>query len=124
MWRTEFLGVVFAIGCTAPPSDQNQKSTASATPMEGSFEYVGALKGQSILTGGRFVFLFGPADGSAPMIAEAGRYHIARDTATHTILYSTDSARVGLVFRWTPTSWSGDTLVSRFGNHVNAALLF
>jgi hypothetical protein len=78
--------------------------------MEGTFEYVGTLKGQSILTGGRFVILFGPANASAPMTADAGTYQISGDTATHTISYSTDSARVGLVFKWTPESRSGDTM--------------
>jgi len=78
--------------------------------MEGTFEYVDNLEGQSILTDGHFVFLHGPADGSAPMTGEAGTYEIAHDTATHRIAYSTDSSRVGLVFKWTPESWSGDTI--------------
>jgi hypothetical protein len=78
--------------------------------MEGTFEYVGSLEGQSILTDGRFVFLYGPADGSAPMTGEAGTYEITNDTATHRIVYATDSSRIGLVFKWTPDSWSGDTI--------------
>jgi hypothetical protein len=40
--------------------------------MEGPFEYVGTLKGQSIMAGGRFVFLYGPSDGSASMTGVAG----------------------------------------------------
>jgi hypothetical protein len=78
--------------------------------MEGAFEYFGTLKGQSIMTDGRFVFLYGPSDGSAPLTAEAGIYRISRDTATHTITYATNPSRIGTVFKWTPVSWSGDTV--------------
>ena len=84
---------------------------------------VGTLKRQSVLTAGRFVFLYGLADGSAPMTGEAGTYQIARDTATHTITYSTDSSRIGLVFMWTPESTSGDTMsyvVMSAGGEVTA----
>jgi hypothetical protein len=78
--------------------------------MEGAFEYVGTLKGQAILAGGRFVFLYGPADGSGSMSGEAGTYRISRDTAVHTVTYSTSPERVGTTFMWTAESWTGDTL--------------
>lgn len=104
-----FALAVAAGACTAPSSDETQQAPGTS-PLEGTFEYAGALKGQSVMTGGRFVFLYGPADGSAPMTGEAGTYQIASDTATHTIAYSTDSARIGVVFKWTPESTSGDTI--------------
>lgn len=106
---TLLAAVVVAGACTTPSRDASQEAL-SMSPMEGTFEYVGTLKGQSVLTGGRFVFLYGLADGSAPMTGEAGTYQISRDTATHTITYSTDAARIGLVFKWTPESTLGDTL--------------
>ena len=62
------------------------------------------------MTGGRYVFLYGSADESAPLTGEAGVYQISGDTAKHTITYSTNPERVGLVFMWTPESISGDTL--------------
>ena len=113
---------VVASACTAPSRDVTQKA-AGTSPLEGTFEYVGTLKGQSVLIAGRFVFLYGLADGSAPMTGEAGTYQIARDTATHTITYSTDSSRIGLVFKWTPESTSGDTMsyvVMSAGGEVTA----
>jgi len=92
------------------PSARNGRQRTQAPSMEGAFEYVGALKGQSTMVGGRFVFLFGPSDGSAPMTGDAGTYRISHDTATHTITYSTSHERVGTVFLWTPESWAGDTV--------------
>jgi len=110
MSRTMLLGALFTVGCTAPPGDANQEQAAPPSRMEGTFEYVGTQKGQSILLGGRYVFFVGPADGSGPMSAEAGTYHIVRDTATHTVVYATDPTRIGSVLKWTPESWSGDTI--------------
>lgn len=78
--------------------------------MEGIFEYVGTLRGQGILSGGSYMFLYGPADESAPMTSEAGVYQISDDTAKHTVTYSTDPEQVGLVFMWTIESTSGDTI--------------
>jgi hypothetical protein len=83
---------------------------AAPSRAEGVFEYVGDLKGQAILQNGRFVFLHGPSDNSAPMIAEAGTYTVARDTFEATITYSTVPASIGGRVSWTAVSWSGDTL--------------
>lgn len=99
-------GVVVVVAAGQP----TRGPSAAPPSMEGTFEYVGTLKGQSVLAGGTFVFLYGPADDSAPMTGEAGTYRISRDTATHTVKYSTDPGRVGTTFRWTPASWSGDTV--------------
>ncbi len=87
-------------------------STAAAATslMEGTFEYLGTRRGQNIMTGGHWVFLYGPADESAPMIGEAGVYQISDDTAKHTVTYCTNPERVGLVFMWTTESISGDTI--------------
>jgi hypothetical protein len=105
------LALVAGVVVAAVAGRQPTRAPAAAPPsMEGAFEYVGTLKGQSSLAGGRFVFLYGPADGSAPMTGDAGTYRISRDTATHTIKYSTDPGRVGTTFLWTPVSWSGDTV--------------
>jgi hypothetical protein len=77
--------------------------------LEGVFEYTGTLQGQSILTGGRYVFLYGPADGSGPMTSHAGTYEISDGVVTHTILYHTDPGQVGGGFSWRLESMSGDT---------------
>jgi hypothetical protein len=77
---------------------------------EGVFEYVGTMKGQSILENGRFVFLYGPVDNSTPLVSDAGTYMVARDTFRATITYSTVAGNVGNAVRWTTVSWSGDTL--------------
>ena len=77
--------------------------------LEGTWEYVTPLKGQAVLLDGRFVFLYGPADGSAPMTSDAGTYRISRDTVAATITYSTDSTRVGMTPHWTIEAWSADT---------------
>lgn len=77
---------------------------------EGTWAYTGDLRGQSINAGGRWSYLYGPADGSGPMTAEAGTYVVAGDTATNTVTFSTDAGRVGQVFRYTPTAVAGDTL--------------
>lgn len=92
------------------PSTQKSAAAVATSPMEGTVEYVGTLRGQSIMTGGRYVFLYGPADESAPMTGEAGVYQISDDTAKHTVTYCTDPERVGLVFMWTTESISGDTI--------------
>ncbi|MGD8319592.1 MAG: hypothetical protein PVJ02_04045 [Gemmatimonadota bacterium] len=77
---------------------------------EGVWEYVAPTQGQSIARGGRFVFLFGPADGSASMTGEAGTYEIAGDTVKNTVRFSTDPDRIGYEYWWTLESESGDTL--------------
>ncbi len=95
-----------------PPQVSTQADTEVTTtsPMEGAFEYVGTQRGQAIMTGGLYVFLYGPADESAPMTSEAGVYQISGDTAKHTITYSNDPESVGIVFMWTIESISGDTV--------------
>jgi hypothetical protein len=77
---------------------------------EGVWEYVPPLQGQSIARAGRFVFLFGPADGSGPMTGESGTYQISGDTVKNTVRFSTDPDRVGYEYWWTLESQSGDTL--------------
>jgi hypothetical protein len=103
-------GILLIAASTVSARSVSRQPATAPSRMEGPFEYVGALKGQSIMVGGRFVFLYGPSDGSAPMTGEAGTYKISRDTATHTVTYSSDPQRVGTVFLWTPTSWSRDTV--------------
>ena len=103
-------GLIVTAASIVLPATRPGRKTTPPPSMEGPFEYVGMLKGQSILTGGRFVFLYGPSDGSAPLTGEAGTYRISHDTATHTITYSTNPQRVGTVFLWTPESWAGDTV--------------
>lgn len=111
MRRTMVLaGALMITACTAPAEDAEPGAAAQASLMEGTFEYVDALRGQSIMRDGRWVFLYGPADGTAPMTGEAGTYEIVRDTAIHSVAYSTDPDRVGTVFRWTLGPVSGDTL--------------
>ena len=104
------VGVIVVTAALAATQQPLGQPAAAPRSMEGTFEYVGTLKGQSMLAGGRFVFLYQPADGSGPMTGEAGTYRIARDTAIHTVTYSTDPARVGTTFLWTTESWAGDTV--------------
>jgi len=86
-------------------------ATRDAAPprTEGVFEYVGTMKGQSILENGRFVFLYGQVDNSTPMVSDAGTYTVARDTFKATITYSTVPENIGGRRSWTVVSWSGDT---------------
>lgn len=110
MRRTIALYAALLIAaCTVPAENAVPETAEQASPMEGTFEYVDPLRGQSIMRDGRWVFLYGPADGGAPMTGEAGTYEIVRDTAIHTVAYSTDPDRVGTVFRWTLGPVSGDT---------------
>ncbi len=78
--------------------------------IDGVFEYLPPDKGQSINRNGRYTYLYGPADGSGPMISQAGAYRISGDTVTNTINYSTDNSLIGQSFRWTITAASGDTI--------------
>ena len=110
------LIALLALAACKQPSEPSQVSIQTDTevtatsPMEGTAEYVGTLTGQSLMSGGRYVFLYGPSDESVPMIGDAGVYQISDDTAKHTNTYSTDPERVGLVFMWTIESTSGDTI--------------
>lgn len=110
MWRTMLLGSLLMFGFVVPHRDLHPRQRVRPSRLEGSFEYVAPLRGQAILASGRYVFLYGPADESAPMTSQAGTYQIARDTGVATISYATDPQMVGATFRWTAVSWSGDTL--------------
>ena len=110
MSRKILPGVLFAAACATSSPNAGLQLARPISPMEGTFEYVGTLKGQAILSNGRYAFLSGPVDGSAPMTGDAGTYSIVRDTATHRITYATSPQRVGTTYRWTAESWSADTL--------------
>lgn len=111
MRRIPFLlALSIVTACAAPEAEANAPTQTSVSSLEGVFEYTGSLMGQSIMTGGRYVFLYGPPDGSGPMTSHAGTYVIADDLVTHTIRYHTDPERVGDVFSWRVESTSGDTI--------------
>jgi hypothetical protein len=107
---TAVAAVVVAAACAEPAEEPIQEADASAALVEGIFEYVPPFLGQSIAIDGRFVFLYGPTDGSGPMTGDAGTYEISGDTVTNTVIYSTDPERIGQVYLWTPEAMSGDTL--------------
>ena len=111
MRRIAFLpAIALLAACAAPEADANQLTSGSDSELEGIGEYVDGLMGQSIMTDGRYVFLYGPADGSGPMTSHAGTYEITGDVATHTIHYHTNPDRVGDVFSWKIESTAGDTI--------------
>jgi hypothetical protein len=111
MKRLPFLPIVLLLSaCAAPEAEANPQTSGSDSELEGIGEYVGGFKGQSIMTDGRYVFLYGPADGSGPMTSHAGTYEINGDMATHTIRYHTNPDRVGDVFSWRIESTTGDTI--------------
>ncbi len=87
-------------------------------PVEGVYEYLPPLRGQAIAIQGRYTYFFGPADGSGPMVANAGTYAVNGDTISNTITFSTNPAEVGTSFRWVSIPLSGDTAEFRV---VNAA---
>lgn len=89
-------------------SDMNE-ALENANGIDGIYEYLPPLKGQSVNRHGKFVYLFGPADGKGPMVSQAGTYELSGDTVTNTVTYCTDRTQVGTAYRWTPISWSGDT---------------
>ena len=82
----------------------------AASGVEGVYEYLPPLKGQSVVRNGHFVFLFGPVDGNEPMISQAGAHTISGDTIKNTITYCTDPKQIGTVYWWRVKSWSGDTI--------------
>lgn len=111
MSRIAFLSAILLFAaCTTPEAEATPQASDAESQLEGAFEYFGALKGQSIMTGGRYVFLYGPADDSGPMTSHAGTYVISGDVVTHTVLYHTDPGQVGDVFSWKVESISGDTI--------------
>lgn len=107
---TRLVGIVVIVASTAAAGELTQGGAGTQSPYEGVFEYVGKDKGLAILTNGRFSFVYGPADGSAPMSGDAGTCRIARDTATGNVTYSTVAERVGAVYRWRITSDVRDTV--------------
>jgi hypothetical protein len=118
------VGSVLLLAAVASPSATTAPSPATSESMfEGTFEYIPPLQGQCIIVDGRFVFLFGPVDGSGPMVANAGTYRIVGDTVTSTVTYSTDAEQVGTSFRWTVEAVAGDTMtwvvVDRAGKVTN-----
>ena len=111
MRRIAFLSALLVFtACAAPEAEANPQDSGSDSSLEGVSEYTGGLMGQSMMAGGRYVFLYGPADGSGPMTSHAGTYVIADGVVTHTIRYHTDPDRVGDVFSWKVESTSGDTI--------------
>ena len=96
--------------CGAPGQIPSRESMARSSSVEGVYEYVAPGRGQSIITGGRYVYLYGSQGGGGPMVGEAGTYEVSRDTVTNTITYSTDETRIGSRYRWTPVSWARDTV--------------
>jgi len=111
MRRIAFLStLLLVVACTTSGAGAPPQMSSAESELEGVYEYVGGLKGQSILTGGRYVFLYGPADGSGPMTSHAGTYVISGDVVTHTVLFHTDPDQVGTVFSWKVESTSGDTV--------------
>ena len=97
-------------GCSVPNESQVAQAELAPPWLEGVFEYVPPLRGQSIGLDGHFTFLYGPADGSGPMVTEAGTYEVSGDTVTNTVVFSSDTARLGRVFKWTAASFVADTL--------------
>ena len=100
------LAVIAIVAVTAAAAPRHSAPSRA----EGMYEYVGTNKGQSILENGRFVFLYGPSDGSSAMVGDAGTYKVARDTFTAKITYSTVPGNIGGWRSWTVVSWSGDTV--------------
>lgn len=107
---TKLTAIVLLAACASPPQDSTQPPEATASWEEGTYEYVPPQQGQSMIAGGRFVFLYGPIDGSGPMTGEAGTYVVSGDTVTNTVTYSTNPAAVGGGYRWVVESTSGDTV--------------
>lgn len=81
-----------------------------ASGIDGVYEYLPPLKGQSIVRNGQFVYLFGQADGNGQMISQAGTHTISGDTVKNTVTYCTDPKQIGSIYLWRVTSWSGDTV--------------
>ena len=106
-----FATILLLAACAASGEEQpTQEPMGGADWQEGVWEYVPPLQGQSIANAGRFVFLFGPADGSGPMTGESGNYEISGDTVKNTVRFSSNPDRVGHEYWWTLESLSGDTI--------------
>ena len=81
-----------------------------ASGVDGEYINLPPLTGQTSLHNGHFVFLFGPSDGSSPLVGQAGTYIIEGDKITHTHRFSTNPKEIGTTFSWKVKSWSADTL--------------
>lgn len=90
-------------------TDMDQK-LSETNKIDGVFEYLPPLKGQSINRNGKFTYLYGPADGSAPMISQAGTYNVADGIVKNTVTYSTETSQLGREYWWKVKSWDGDTV--------------
>jgi hypothetical protein len=90
-------------------SNLHDRLTAAAG-VDGIFQYLPPGKGQSINQNGRFVYLFGPADGKGTMTSQAGTQIISGDTIKNTITFSTDTKQIGTTYWWRVKSVDGDTL--------------
>ena len=89
-------------------TDLNEK-LRSATNIDGVYEYLPPFKGQSINKNGYFVYLFGPSDGSQPMISNSGTYTLSKDTVKNIINYSTNPSEIGKESWYRVKFWQGDT---------------
>lgn len=89
-------------------SNMNEMLNA-ASGIEGVYEYLPPLRGQGVNRNGRFVYLFGTADGKGPMISEAGTQIMMGDTVRNTITFSTHPDRIGTTYAWRVTERAGDT---------------
>jgi predicted ester cyclase len=91
-----------------PVGDANEMFS-KASGIDGVYEYLPPNKGQGVNRNGKFVYLFGSADGKGPMTSNAGTYELVGDSVKNTINYHSDSKQVGTVFFWKIKSWAGDT---------------
>jgi predicted ester cyclase len=82
----------------------------TASGIEGVYEYLPPLRGQSILRNGNFVYLFGPVEGNNSMNGQAGTYTISGDTIKNELSYSSNPEEIGTIYWWRVISWSGDTV--------------
>ena len=88
----------------------------AASGIDGVFEYLPPFKGQGVIRNGHFVYLFGPSDGSGPMISQAGTHRFSGDTVKNVITYCTDRKLIGTSYWWRVRSWSGDTVTYEIMN--------
>lgn len=90
-------------------SDMKEMLSASSG-IDGLYEYMPPLRGQGINRNGRFLYLFGPADGKGPMISQAGTQTMSGNIIKNTIAFCTDPKQIGTSYTWMLKSFSGDTI--------------
>src|SRR5688500_8380281 len=83
---------------------------SASSGIDGLYEYMPPLRGQGINHNGRFLYLFGPADGKGPMISQAGTQTVSGNTIKNTIIFCTDPKQIGTSYTWMLKSFSGDTI--------------